>query len=57
MTTPDDTDQLLCRIEHGDQAAIQPLMDRHRDRLKRMVTIQLLDAPEGMGDHGDTDRP
>ena len=37
----DDTDRLLSRIQTGDHAAINPLMDRHRARLKQMVKTRL----------------
>ena len=36
-----DTDQLLARASQGDGAARQQLLARHRDRLRRMVSLRL----------------
>jgi RNA polymerase sigma-70 factor, ECF subfamily len=36
-----DTDALLGRIEQGDQAAVGELLDRHRARLARMVSVRM----------------
>lgn len=36
-----DTDELLDRAAAGDDSARQRLLDRHRDRLRRMVAIRL----------------
>ncbi len=36
-----DTEQLICRADRGDTAAMQQLLDRHRDRLRRMVAVRL----------------
>src|SRR6266446_3301029 len=42
MTTgPPDTDQLLERAGHGDPSATGQLLERHRDRLRRMVAVRL----------------
>src|SRR5436190_20534745 len=40
-TSPPDTDQLLERAGRGDPAALGQLLDRHRDRLRRMVAVRL----------------
>jgi RNA polymerase sigma-70 factor (ECF subfamily) len=41
--TPDnpDTDILLARVGNGDVAAMSLVLDRHRDRLRRMVGVRL----------------
>src|SRR5947207_13376789 len=36
-----DTEQLLERAASGDRAAVGPLLERHRDRLRRMVAVRL----------------
>jgi len=36
-----DTEQLVQRASSGDSSAERQLMDRHRDRLKRMVAVHL----------------
>jgi RNA polymerase sigma-70 factor (ECF subfamily) len=36
-----DTDELVRRVGEGDQAAVSLLLDRHRPRLRRMVTARL----------------
>jgi RNA polymerase sigma-70 factor (ECF subfamily) len=36
-----DTDQLLAQASQGDGAARQQLLARHRDRLRRMVSLRL----------------
>jgi len=36
-----ETEDLLKRVENGDEAARSCLFDRHRDRLKRMVGVHL----------------
>jgi RNA polymerase sigma-70 factor (ECF subfamily) len=42
MTSHDaDTGELLARAGRGDQAACQQLLDRHRQRLRRMVALRL----------------
>jgi RNA polymerase sigma-70 factor (ECF subfamily) len=42
MEPPDpDTEQLIERARHGDRAARQQLLVRHRDRLCRMVRVRL----------------
>jgi RNA polymerase sigma-70 factor (ECF subfamily) len=35
-----DTEQLLEAVSHGDVGAKGPLLQRHRDRLKRMVAVR-----------------
>jgi RNA polymerase sigma-70 factor (ECF subfamily) len=37
----DDTEKLLARAADGDVEAVSDLFKRHRDRLKRMITIRL----------------
>jgi RNA polymerase sigma-70 factor (ECF subfamily) len=39
--TPPDTEQLIERAAHGDAAARQQLLTRHRPRLRRMVAVRL----------------
>jgi RNA polymerase sigma-70 factor (ECF subfamily) len=41
VTDLSDTDHLLDRAGHGDEAARQELLSRHRDRLRRMVRVYL----------------
>lgn len=42
MKSPDsDTQQLLRRACRGDREAEQRLLDRHRDRLRRMVAVRM----------------
>ncbi len=36
-----DTDDLVRRVGEGDQAAVSELLDRHRGRLRRMITARL----------------
>jgi RNA polymerase sigma-70 factor (ECF subfamily) len=36
-----DTEELLVRVGRGDQTARSRLLDRHRDRLRRMVVVRL----------------
>jgi RNA polymerase sigma-70 factor (ECF subfamily) len=36
-----DTDELVRRVGEGDQAAVSQFLDRHRARLRRMVTARL----------------
>jgi RNA polymerase sigma-70 factor (ECF subfamily) len=38
---PDDTEQILRDAAHGDQAALRSLLERHRERLRRMVALRL----------------
>jgi RNA polymerase sigma-70 factor (ECF subfamily) len=38
---PDDTDLILRDAAHGDQAALRSLLERHRERLRRMVALRL----------------
>ena len=40
-TGPDDTDYLLREAARGDQAALRGLLERHRERLRRMVSLRL----------------
>ena len=39
----DDTDQLLRSAAGGDSAAIETLLERHRERLRRMIALRLDD--------------
>ncbi len=42
MTTPEpDTEELIERVAHGDGAARQQLLARHRARLRQMVAVRL----------------
>ena len=41
MSAESDTEQLLPLAASGDKIAVESLMYRHRDRLKRMVSIYL----------------
>src|SRR5262249_43752058 len=41
MPTPPDTDELLARSAAGDRDARGALLQRHRDRLRRMVAVRL----------------
>ena len=52
-TDSDETDRLLREVARGDQAALRSLLERHRERLRRMVALRLdsrltarLDAPD-----------
>ena len=38
---PPDSDELLRRVEAGDASAITPLLERHRDRLRRMLNVHM----------------
>jgi RNA polymerase sigma-70 factor (ECF subfamily) len=40
-TDPDDTERLLRDAARGDQAALRSLLERHRERLRRMVALRL----------------
>jgi RNA polymerase sigma-70 factor (ECF subfamily) len=40
-TDPDETDRLLHEAARGDQAALRSLLERHRERLRRMVALRL----------------
>ena len=42
MASPDlDTDELLDRVGMGDQTAMQQLLARHRERLRKMVAVRI----------------
>ena len=41
MTAPPDTEQLLDDARRGDPSARGRLLDRHRDRLRRMIAVRL----------------
>lgn len=41
MTDPSDTQNLVFRASDGDSQAVTELMERYRDRLKRMVSLRL----------------
>jgi RNA polymerase sigma-70 factor (ECF subfamily) len=52
-TGPDDTDYLLREAARGVQAALRGLLERHRERLRRMVALRLdsrLSAPVDASD-------
>ena len=36
-----ETDALLCRARQGDPMAIEQLLSRHRDRLRRMIAVRM----------------
>src|SRR3954468_18553577 len=38
---PDETDLILRDAARGDQAAVRSLLERHRERLRRMVALRL----------------
>jgi RNA polymerase sigma-70 factor (ECF subfamily) len=38
---PDETDRLLRDAARGDQAALRSLLERHREKLRRMVALRL----------------
>ena len=38
--SPPDTEQLLALADQGDATARHELLTRHRDRLRRMVTLR-----------------
>jgi RNA polymerase sigma-70 factor, ECF subfamily len=40
-TRPDDTEVLLRDAARGDEAAVRRLLDRYRERLRRMVSLRL----------------
>jgi RNA polymerase sigma-70 factor, ECF subfamily len=40
-TGPDETDRLLRDAARGDQTALRSLLERHRERLRRMVALRL----------------
>jgi RNA polymerase sigma-70 factor (ECF subfamily) len=40
-TDPDEMDRLLRAAARGDQVALQSLLERHRERLRRMVALRL----------------
>ncbi len=48
-----DTDRLLRRAADGDRSAAQTLLDRHRNRLKRMVQVHLDDRLAARVDPSD----
>lgn len=50
---PDETEQLLSRIEQGDEFAVQEVFLRYRDRLKRMVRLRLDRRLQGRVDASD----
>lgn len=41
LSKPPDTEELLRRIESGDDDALQSLLGRHRVRLRKMVAVRL----------------
>ena len=40
-TDPGETDRLLREAARGDQAALRSLLERHRERLRRMVALRM----------------
>jgi RNA polymerase sigma-70 factor, ECF subfamily len=50
---PADTDSLMQRASRGDVAAIGELLDRHRDRLRRMVELRMDPRLTGRADASD----
>ena len=40
-TGPGNTDPILGDATRGDQAALRSLLERHRERLKRMAALRL----------------
>jgi RNA polymerase sigma-70 factor, ECF subfamily len=48
-----DTDELVRRVAEGDEAAVSALLDRHRNRLKRMVAVRMDDAISARVDPSD----
>lgn len=53
MESPDELTSLLQRAAGGDEAALQELFARHRDRLKRMVHLRLSRRLQGRVDDSD----
>lgn len=53
MAHDQDDDDLLCRIDRGDEAALVDLFARHRDRLRRMVQLRLDRRLQGRIDPSD----
>ena len=41
MPDTSDTDELICRAGQGDRHATEQLVDKHRDRLRRMVAVRM----------------
>jgi RNA polymerase sigma-70 factor (ECF subfamily) len=41
IASPDDTDFLLRAAARGDEASVRRLLDRYRERLRRMVSLRL----------------
>jgi RNA polymerase sigma-70 factor (ECF subfamily) len=50
---PDDTDHLLRNAAAGDTAAIERLLERHRERLRRMIALRLDDRLAARVDASD----
>ena len=54
MTPPnDDTEQLVKRAAAGDRSAMGQLVDRHRNRLRRMIAVPLSPRIEQRVDPSD----
>lgn len=51
--SPDDTAELLDRSANGDEQAMRQLLESHRPRLKRMVSIRLDRRLQGRVDESD----
>ncbi|HND52148.1 MAG TPA: sigma-70 family RNA polymerase sigma factor [Pirellulaceae bacterium] len=39
--TPDKTEELLAGVQAGDDAAVNQLLDRHRDSVRRLIQLRL----------------
>jgi RNA polymerase sigma-70 factor (ECF subfamily) len=50
---PEESTALLQRAASGDPQAVQDLLARHRDRLKRMVHLRLSRRLQGRVDDSD----
>jgi len=53
VTSDPSTDELLARAANDDRHAVEQLLDRHRDRLRRMVAIRLGNRLTGRLDPSD----
>jgi RNA polymerase sigma-70 factor (ECF subfamily) len=53
VASTDDTDLLLERVSQGDVAAREQLLNRHRERLRKMVAIRLDTRPNARLDPSD----
>src|SRR5271163_4895752 len=53
MANDRDDEDLLLRLEHGDERALAELFMRHRDRLRRMIRLRLDRRLQGRIDPSD----